>query len=56
MTTVIDFAGNLNPPLGVVSFQESIPQVVEESAMSFVATLIPTLPFITSWLARWRRQ
>src|SRR5882724_10607382 len=30
VTTVIDFAGNLNPPLGVVSFQESIPQVVEE--------------------------
>src|SRR4029434_11295258 len=30
VTTVIDFADTVNPPLGVVSCQESIPQVVEE--------------------------
>jgi dihydropyrimidinase len=35
VTTIIDFAGNLNPPLGVVSFQESIPQVVEERCHVF---------------------
>jgi dihydropyrimidinase len=35
VTTIIDFAGNLNPPLDVVSFQESIPQVVEERRTVF---------------------